>query len=172
MKTSEKILVTLAVISVLAGGIFYLVDSSGKNEESAAVEITGDPTSLETDVAAAQAVVKTSEPGALASYIVAHSTVSYAADPFYYREEAPKLDAEEVEEAAQEEAGPSIILVYSGFMEIGGRRMAIINDQEYEVGDDVAQSGFLLKTIQKDLVELAGREGRYFLRIPFADEGF
>ncbi len=171
MKQSEKVLIILAVIAVLVGGAVYLSGSvSKKTEPESAVDMAEKLEKMTADVDKANKVVQASEPGVLAAYVVAHSAVSYASDPFFYRAEAPEVEVEQVME--EEGEGPSIVLVYSGFMEVGGRRMVILNGQEYELGDDVAATGFILRKIRRDWVELAGREGKFFLRVPFAEEGF
>jgi len=52
-------------------------------------------------------------------------------------------------------------LVYSGFIEIGAKRMAIISGMEYEAGDLVNPGGFTLKSIlpTKVLMVATQRDG-------------
>lgn len=49
-------------------------------------------------------------------------------------------------------------LVYSGYIAIGARRVAVINGIEYEAGDQLDQSTLVLRRIQPDMVTLGTAE--------------
>jgi hypothetical protein len=50
-------------------------------------------------------------------------------------------------------------LVYNGFMELGSKRLAIINGQEYEAGDKLNPGGFTIKSILPTRVVLVSAQG-------------
>ncbi len=127
-------------------------------------------TLIKQSIDTAQQALDKAKPSDRASYVVTHADIAFAPDPFFYRTEALQLAPEIMVD--DKPAGPSIELVYSGFLEIGRKAMAIVNDQEYELGDDVASTGFLLRAVRPDWIEIESREGKYFLRIPFVEEGF
>jgi hypothetical protein len=49
-------------------------------------------------------------------------------------------------------------LVYSGYIAVGARQVAVINGIEYEAGDQLDQSALVLRRIQPDLVTLGTAE--------------
>jgi Type II secretion system protein B len=50
-------------------------------------------------------------------------------------------------------------LVYNGFMELGSKRLAIINGQEYEAGDKLSPGGFTIKSILPTRVVIVSAQG-------------
>jgi hypothetical protein len=48
-------------------------------------------------------------------------------------------------------------MIYSGFLQMGQKRLAIINGMEYETGDRLEPGGFLLKSISPTRVVIAPR---------------
>jgi len=169
----EKIIIIITALTLVYG--VYILFFQGRAEKAAKGKTSVEAVEkkmedLKDGIKKAQEAINNSKPGVLASYIVANADVPYIDDPFYYRSSAVEVAAESA--LVQEETGPGIELVYSGFMSIGVRRIAIINDREYEVGDDVAGMGYFLRRIRPDLVEIESRDGEYFLRIPFEEEGY
>lgn len=58
--------------------------------------------------------------------------------------------------------------VYSGFVEMGGRKLAVVDGREYGVGENLEQSGYEVKEIAPDRI-LIGGEGRRSIPIPLLD---
>ena len=54
-------------------------------------------------------------------------------------------------------------LAYSGFLEIGSKRLAIINGMEYEAGDRVNPGAFSVKTILPGKVIMTSSQGEVVL---------
>jgi hypothetical protein len=50
-------------------------------------------------------------------------------------------------------------LVYNGFIELGSKRLAIINGQEYEAGDKLNPGGFTIKSILPTRVVIVSAQG-------------
>ena len=50
-------------------------------------------------------------------------------------------------------------LVYNGFIELGSKRLAIINGQEYEAGDKLSPGGFTIKSILPTRVVIVSAQG-------------
>ena len=62
--------------------------------------------------------------------------------------EIPKAQAPELKAESQKKPDrPLPNLVYSGFLEVGSKRLAIINGMEYEAGDKLDPGGFTIKSI-------------------------
>ncbi len=174
MAKREKFIIVLAILAILgyAGSFLFSGDSEkpAKGQKQEASVSKGDRLEeIKQSIADTKKEVDEAKPSDLSVYVVANSGRAFPADPFYFRTEAVEMSPEE--SISEERVGPSIELTYTGFIEIGTTRMAIVNDLEYEVGDDVAGTGFLLRSVRPDWVEIESREGKYFLRIPFVEEG-
>ena len=56
-------------------------------------------------------------------------------------------------------AAPVEQFFYTGFIQVGAQRFAILNDREYRVSEPVAQTDFRLESIQPDQVVLVSGSG-------------
>jgi hypothetical protein len=88
-------------------------------------------------------------------YIIASAATGWAGDPFL-KSELPE-QSERPGGAGQNQSAEAS-LVYSGYIEMAGRRLAIINGIEYEAGDALELPGYFVKRIFPLRVELT-REG-------------
>jgi hypothetical protein len=61
---------------------------------------------------------------------------------------------------------------YSGYVDVGNRRLAIINGMEYLVGDQLETGGYVIKSIDPEKVVLEDISGRGRITIPFTGEIF
>jgi hypothetical protein len=71
----------------------------------------------------------------------------------------PPADSRSAKEAAR--AIPN--LAYSGFLEIGSKRLAIINGMEYEAGDRVNPGALSIKSILPNKVIMTSSQGEIVL---------
>jgi hypothetical protein len=62
----------------------------------------------------------------------------------------PKMS--EAEKAARQPLVLKTKLLYTGFLQMGNKRLAIINDLEYEVGDELEPGGLILRNIHPNHV--------------------
>ena len=65
----------------------------------------------------------------------------------------------QVKVTAKEEgaAAPKIEFVYSGYLEVDRKRMAIINGMEYREGEDLDTKGYVLKSVSPSSVVIENR---------------
>ena len=54
-------------------------------------------------------------------------------------------------------AAPKIEFIYSGYLEVDGKRMAIINGMEYREGEDLDTKGYVLKSVSPSSVVIENR---------------
>ena len=69
------------------------------------------------------------------------------------------VETEEETEQAQEETGPGDEILYTGYLEMGSMRLAIINGNEYSAGDRLEQGGYIVRSITPSQVVLATTDG-------------
>ena len=61
---------------------------------------------------------------------------------------------------------------YTGFIDTGARRLAVINGMEYEVGERLQSGGYIVRVIDPRVVVLEGKEKRGKLSIPYTGQIF
>jgi hypothetical protein len=78
-------------------------------------------------------------------------------DPFADIPRPPAPVAEEKQKKTDRPPPPN--LAYSGFIEVGSKRLAIINGQEYTTGETLEPGGFTIKSILPTRVTLVSAQG-------------
>jgi hypothetical protein len=152
MTNREKIIVGLAAVALAYGAIELLLPRAN------VAPVTTQPQSLEglnafiTKVADATRV-GTAEAGAI---VIQKAEAAWKQDPFL---EIQKAKAVKPPDKPTTETARLPNLVYNGFMELGSKRLAIINGQEYEAGDKLNPGGFTIKSILPTRVVLVSAQG-------------
>ena len=151
MTNREKIIVGLAALALGYGALELLLPRAN-------VAPVSQPQSLEglnvfiTKVADATRV-GTAEAGAI---VIQKAEAAWKQDPFL---EIQKAKAVKPPDKPTTETARLPNLVYNGFMELGSKRLAIINGQEYEAGDKLSPGGFTIKSILPTRVVLVSAQG-------------
>ncbi|UCF93098.1 MAG: hypothetical protein JSW39_02770 [Desulfobacterales bacterium] len=88
------------------------------------------------------------------SYILQQAEAEWNQDPLLNIE--LKSKPQEQEKAKQPETPTlELELSYSGYLQMGDTRLAIINGMEYEVGDQVIEGGYIVRSISPRQVVIA-----------------
>jgi len=100
-------------------------------------------------------------------YVLERAEAEWASDPFL----AKKLSSA-VETAGGAGGGQPGIFAYSGYLEAGRKRLAIINGMEYQVGEQLEPGGYVVLSIdpEKVILEDIGKHGQ--ITLPFTGEIF
>jgi hypothetical protein len=59
-----------------------------------------------------------------------------------------------VEPVKKAQPAPKLDLVYTGYMDMGGKTLAIINGMEYEIGDMIEPDALLIRRIYPNKIEV------------------
>jgi hypothetical protein len=151
MTNREKIIVGLAALALGYGAMELLLPR-------AKVAPVSQPQSLEglnvfiTKVADATRV-GTAEASAI---VIQKAEAAWKQDPFL---EIQKAKAVKPPDKPTTETARLPNLVYNGFIELGSKRLAIINGQEYEAGDKLSPGGFTIKSILPTRVVIVSAQG-------------
>jgi hypothetical protein len=153
MTKREKIIVGIMVLTVGYGAIELLLP---RTQTGAAAPAAQGTESLNTFIAKVADAAKgaASESSAL---VVQKAEAGWNQDPFLVIRKPPPPPAEA--RAPKETARPAPNLTYSGFLEIGPKRLAIINGMEYEAGDRVNPGAFSIKSILPNKVIITSAQG-------------
>jgi hypothetical protein len=157
MTKREKIIVGIMVLTVGYGAIELVLPRAKTVTTAPAVQSTESLSVFITKVADA-AKGAASETSA---QIIQKAEADWRQDPFMIIRKAPPPPAEA---RSQKETGRALPnLAYSGFLEIGPKRLAIINGMEYEAGDRVNPGAFSIKSILPNKVIMTSSQGEIVL---------
>ena len=157
MTKREKIIVGIMVLTVGYGAIELLLPRAKTDTVAPAAQSSESLNTFITKVADA-AKGASSETSTL---IIQKAEAGWRQDPFMVIRKPPPPP---VEARSLKEAGRAIPnLAYSGFLEIGPKRLAIINGMEYEAGDRVNPGAFSIKTILPSKVIMTSSQGEIVL---------
>ena len=106
-------------------------------------------------------------------YIIEKAESKWVKDPFFEKkisvvkekEKAPKGEAE-----AEAEVLPEVTFSYSGYMQMGDRKIAIIDGMEYKTGEEIVPGGFIIRAIypNKIVIGIKGKEEE--ITVPLVEE--
>jgi hypothetical protein len=142
MTNREKIIVGLAVLSLGYGAVELLLPRA-KTAPAPAAQTQG-AEGLTAFISKVADATRSLSAEASAT-VIQKAEAAWKQNPFV---EIPKAQAPELKAESQKKPDrPLPNLVYSGFLELGSKRLAIINGMEYEAGDKLDPGGFTIKSI-------------------------
>lgn len=160
LKKREIIILAIAGLFVLYAGYVYLFAGS-VNKKSAAGE---GAVKMESAVSGLKDDVIRSKLTSFEEYVIRKSGTDSGKDPFLkrdlYRLWASK-DALANNAAAR--------MVYSGYLESGKNRLAIINGLEYRAGEQLKEEGYILKQITPVKVFILEKSTGNMLEVPIQE---
>ena len=147
MSNREKIIVVLMVLSVIYG-VYILFFESPKQTTAFGGGGDRELEALNTFITKVADKTK-SGPSKQQAYVLQKAQTSWKQDPLV------QLEAQKVEV----DTGPEPVLdarvQYTGFLQMGDTRLAIINGMEYEAGDQLEPGGFIIRRILPNHVVVA-----------------
>lgn len=175
MSKREIILVFAALIAIIyAVYSLFIVSSSNQITNNADIEKTGAVKFIAnlSEILGKNTLDKTN------IYIIARAEAKWEKDPFLKKELIKKSETtqkpEPVEEIPKqpELVEESIRFTYSGYIEMGDRKLAIINDVEYETNDELESTGYIVQTIEPLRVIISDIERQRKIIVPIEQEVF
>lgn len=162
MGIREKILVGLMIAALAYGGFELFIASpekSGKQEKSGP------------DIEAARQMaqnietrLKQAELSQLQTSILDLAGRPWEKDPFYKLPQEEKISKKDSKQKA-----PQVNLEYTGYLEIGTMKMAIINGVEYRVGQKLEQGGAVVRSISPDSVVIESAKSEKRISVPYKE---
>ncbi|HET97365.1 MAG TPA: hypothetical protein ENN98_01415 [Desulfurivibrio alkaliphilus] len=158
MEKREKILLALAGVAMVIGGWVLLTDP-GRGLEPPASVVTGASGELRREIAEQLPRLAIGEREREAARALNRP---WLVDPFHFRtEKSPvELGGGDFEH----------LFRYTGYVEMGPRRMAIINDREFGENEALEIAGARLRHIYPDRVLIAVDTRETLVVIPFEEE--
>ena len=87
-------------------------------------------------------------------YLVERAARDWVKDPFIPSSALLKSQAavQTPEQRNAESSGPAPDFVYTGFLQLGDKKLAVINAMEYTVGESIGTRGYYIKSITPNKV--------------------
>jgi hypothetical protein len=102
-------------------------------------------------------------------YIIKQAEAPWRDDLFSERYEKKTADVD-VEKRVADSSPQKSTFTYSGFMEIGRERIAIINGMQYQAGDELKPEGYIVRTIHPKKVILGIKGEKKKIILPISEE--
>ena len=160
MSKREKIILILMVLAIMYGGYHFFLASSPTTgiEDPKKKEERLDKFVTEVAVKLKQKDISKTD-----KYIIARAKDNWASDPFL-KGQLP-LESEAKQERS-ETSTPAVNFTYSGYMEMGARRLAVINGIEYSVGEELEPGGYIVNSISPTKVVIGIKKTNQTIIIP------
>jgi len=157
LKKNEKIIIVVMILAVLYGAYTVLTTMSNDSKNARLSKPQGHSLDVEALTGTVSAVLKDSKASMVDAYIIARAETEWAVDPFYLSDTS--LDR-----------GNQINFNYTGYIEYGSRRFAVINGLDYGTGDELEAGGFIVKNIRPNEVVIEDKGKLEKITIPFVEE--
>ena len=162
MSKREKIIVGVMIFSILFALVYFLSPAITGQGAKPADQYTGSEKIIQ-EIAAELKKVAASP---AENYVIARAEAAWAKDPFY-----KKVMPAVAKAGPGGTTGPDI--VYSGYVDMGEKKLAVINGSTYQVGEKLDfGSAFYLKSVEPSRVVIADRQNQRNIVIKLKDETF
>ena len=154
MTPREKIIVGFAVLAVAYGAVELFLPKVGTTP----IKLSQGSEGLNAFITKVATVTKGGV-GSTSAAILEKAELEWRQNPFLQIRKPPP-PPEPAAEVKSPDKGTAR-LAYSGYLDMGGRRLAIINGLEYEAGDRIEPGGLTIKSIlpNKVIMVYTQREG-------------
>jgi len=161
MSKREKIIVFVMVLAIGFGVYNLFIASPSKRGR---IETGKKLTDLDKLVASVTEELNKADLTEAEAFIIARAEAEWVRDPFFERGlfVTPEL-------AAQAE---EVIFTYTGYMEMGKKRLAVINGLEYQTGEELELGGYVVQSIHPDMVVIKSKGKQRLITVPFEQEVF
>ena len=166
MTSREKIIVALMCLTILYGAYELFGNKNGSGRHTPPkVSGKGEMQSFMAEITGKLVKEKVSDEY---KYMISQAGSRWTKDPFILSTLAlsGKKAAVPVAVTEKNDAVPTDAFVYTGFLALGDKKLAIINGREYTTGEKLSRSGFFLKQILPHRVLIGTVNGAETIEVP------
>jgi hypothetical protein len=150
MSNREKIIVGLMLLTVVYGIYALFFEGKGKSSITPTASVSATE-QLENLNAFITKVAEASQAGLSKEdkYIISRAESAWKQDPLTTVEltDRPEDEINRPKKQVIQTTGPQLDVSYTGFMQMGDKKFAIIDGLEYTAGDELEQGGFKVRNI-------------------------
>ena len=173
MSVRERIILVVMGLVVIYGAYALFFSGPKKGGGSSTVGRAGELNKMITSLAVE---LSKEGPTEVDKYITQRAEAEWGKDPLFEKKVSLTKEKMEIPGANIKKSGQSIDVLpdmsftYSGYIEMGKVKIAIINGLEYEAGDEIAGGGYIVQTIYPNKVVIGvkgskGEKGKVTVRI-------
>ncbi len=156
MTTREKIIVGVMCLTIFYGA-YELIGSGGGGEKKRVTAPKANPLEeLRGFVAEVTQKMVKKKMSVEYQYMVERAGMDWVKDPFIASSALLKEQATVASSAASgmQSSAPAPDYTYTGYLELGAKRLAVINGMEYTTGESIGTQGYYIKSIAPNKVVL------------------
>ena len=163
LKTREIIILAIAALGVLYVGYVYLIEPAINKAKTSdqKQEISTLPSSSKNDL------VKDAE-AKVDEHIIVSAKVNWKKNPFLDRNSNAYKEWAAIQRAAAGN-GATAKIIYSGYVDAGKMKIAIINGLEYKAGEQLEMEGYVLKQVTPSQVLMVNENTGSEVEIPIQE---
>jgi hypothetical protein len=156
------ILVVMGVV-VLYGAYEFIFAGPARK---AATEVKSDSVEIKTLVSGLTTEFTKNSAAGIDAYIISRAEANWSQNPFLERNLYKELAARE---ATTGKNASAVKIIYSGYVDSGRKKMAIVNGIEYSAGEKMEMEGYVLKQITKSKVVISNKNTGSEVEIPIQE---
>ncbi len=165
LKTREKIIVVIAALGVLYAGYVYFIEPAIKK-----AKIKDSKQEISTPVSIVKNDLIKDADAPMGKYVIARAETDWKKNPFVDRNSSSYKEWASIQRAAA--AGSSGVagkIIYSGYVDAGRKKIAIIDGFEYQAGDQLEMEGYILKQVTPSQVLILNKNTGIEVDIPISE---
>lgn len=164
MSKREQIILGFVVLALLYVGYSYL--ELGTSEKHPQIKTEEELTDLKNLVADVTTQVNKAVLSDTETFLIKRAEADWKRDPFLSPGEPAELTSvTELSELSDQ----GLDFTYSGYLETADKKLAIINNMEYEAGEMLAEGGFIVRSISTNRVEISVIGGKDTIILPLEE---
>lgn len=160
MEKREKVLVILMVAAIVIGGGIMIVDRL--KPPSGGIDHSARKAEIQEVISTAQTFLEKNNPYESNRAILARASQDSVPDPFL------SMSKEAFRPRTEDSGDVGQTFNFNGYIDIGQRKIAIIDGREYGLGDLLEAGGFSVADIKPDKVILRNKATGANLTVPYA----
>jgi hypothetical protein len=172
LTTRQIIILGIMLLAVLYGAYDIFLAGPKKPVVAGAAKTSVDMNAFISDITVA---VTKDSPSPVDAYTIKKAETVWKRDPFFERSDYRELFF--TKDAAPATATPGVSqppvqkgqFNYTGYVDVGHKKIALINGSEYAVGDALDLEGFVLKGIYPSRIQIYNKETGRTLDVPLQE---
>jgi hypothetical protein len=157
----KGVLLVICIATLFSAGYGLFVFSQRKASKAVPAGIV---TKKKNSVAAIKRGLRRERLSEAEVYVIAKAAEEWPEDPFY-KEERRSAEAEDEEKGSAEP-----VFRYSGYLEIGRKKLAVINGREYVLGQELEGGGYIVREIHQNKVVIEGKVAGESITVPYREK--
>ena len=168
MTTREKIIVGVMCLTVIYGAYELLAPRIAKKPIHN--ERTNPTQALSGFVSEVTKKMADTGKGQIYGYLVDRAGLNWSKDPFI-RSTTPLRNTIATKNATKPATGANSThnFIYTGYLELGKTKIAVINGMEYAVGESIDPTGYFLKSVSSEWAIIGNVNGGDPIRLPLTE---